>query len=112
MNFTTPQEVIAELTRLMAEMPKGIQALHDAEIKVAQADQEHEKVLAKAFMDLSGSVADRQAIAKLQASDAKFQLDLAKAELNRVKAKLRSMDSAQVAVSVISRLIELEWRRS
>lgn len=112
MNYTTPQEIIAELTRLMGEMPKGIQALHDAEIKVAEADLEHERQLAKSFINNSGSVADRQAVAKLESAEAKFQLDLAKAELNRVKAKLRSMDSAQVAVSVISRLVEMEWKRS
>lgn len=112
MNYTTPQEIISELTRLMGEMPKGIQALHDAEIKVAQADLDYEKALASSFIANQGSVADRQAIAKIESADAKFNLDLAKAELNRVKAKLRSLDSAQVAVSVISRLVELEWKRS
>ena len=111
MLYSTPQEVISELTRLMGEMPKGIQALHDAEVKVAEADLVFERKLASSFINNQGSVADRQAVAKLESADEKFALDLAKAELSRVKAKLRSLDSAQVAVSVISRLVELEWRR-
>jgi hypothetical protein len=109
-DFTTPHQIIQELNRLMQEMPKGIQALHDAELKVAQADADYERALAAAFLDNQGSVADRQAVAKLKASDHKLALDIAKAELNRIKAKLRAIDSAQVAVSVISRLVEMEYK--
>lgn len=94
----------------MQEMPKGIQALHDAELKVAELDAAYERALAAAFIDNQGSVAERQAVAKMVAADHKLALDIAKAEQNRIKAKLRAIDSAQVAVSVISRLVEMEYR--
>lgn len=109
--ITTPAQVVLELNRLMAESSKGIEALHRAEVAVAEADLAYERELALAFVNNDGSVADRQAVAKLQAGDKKLALDLAKAELNRVKAKLRAVDSAQVAVSVIGRQVELEYKR-
>jgi hypothetical protein len=95
----------------MAEAAKGIEALHRAEVTVAEADLAYERELALAFVNNDGSVADRQAVAKLQAGNKKLDLDLAKAELNRVKAKLRSIESAQVSVSVISKLVEMEYKR-
>lgn len=107
----TPSQVVAELNRLMGEQQRGIEALHDAELKVAQADLAYERELAAAFLKNQGSVADRQAVAKLAASNHKLALDIAKAELNRIKAKLRSLDSAQVSVSVIAKLVEAEFRR-
>ena len=103
--------MIQELNRLMAESQKGIEALHRAEVAVAEADLAFEREQALAFVNNDGSVADRQAVAKLQAGNKKLDLDLAKAELNRVKAKLRSIESAQVAVSVIARQVELEYKR-
>lgn len=111
LEILTPSQVISELNRLVAESAKGVEALHRAEVAVAEADLAYERELALAFVNNDGSVADRQAVAKLQAGEKKLALDLAKAELNRVKAKLRSIDSAQVSVSVISRLVELEYRR-
>ena len=38
------------------------------------------------------------------------KLQIAKAELNRVKAKLRTIEGAQVATSVIAKQVELMWR--
>jgi hypothetical protein len=111
MDVLTPAQVVAEQNRLMAEAQKGIQALYKAEIAVAEADLAYERELALSFVNSDGSVADRQAVAKLQAGEKKLALDFAKAELNRVKAKLRANDSAQVAVSVIARQVENEFRR-
>ena len=112
-DITTPQQVILELNRLMGESQKGIAALFDAEIKVAELDAEYEKQLAMGLLNADGGTApEKQAKAKLAALPHKLALDIAKAELNRVKAKLRAIDSAQVAVSVIARQVELQWRHA
>jgi hypothetical protein len=112
-DITTPAQVIAELNRLVGESQKGINALYEAEVKVANLDADYERELAVALLNADGGTApEKAAKAKLAALDHKLRLDIAKAELNRVKAKLRSMESAQVAVSVIARQVELQWKHS
>ena len=106
----TPADVIAELNRLMSESQKGIQAMYDAEIKVANLDAEYERAWAVATLEATGTALDRQATAKLACIDLKLALDIAKAELTRVKTKLRAIDSASVATSVIAKHVELAYR--
>ena len=53
-DITTPQQVILELNRLMGESQKGIAALFDAEIKVAELDAEYEKQLAMGLLNADG----------------------------------------------------------
>lgn len=109
-NITTPQQVISELNRLIGESQKGIQALYEAEVKVAELDQVYERSLALGFLEADGTIPERTAKSKLAASDAKLAYEISKAEMNRVKAKLRSLESAQMAVSVIAKQVELQWR--
>jgi len=109
-DITTPGQVIAELNRLIGESSKGIQALYEAEVNVAHLDQKYERDLALGLLNAEGTIPERTALSKLHASDSKLALDIAKAELNRIKAKLRAIDSAQVATSVIGRQVELQWR--
>jgi len=111
--ITTPGQVVAELNRLMSESQRGVNALYEAEIKVAHFDMEYERAAALGLLNAEGATApERAAKAKLAALEDKLQLDISKAELNRVKAKLRSLDSAQVAVSVIARQVELQWKHA
>lgn len=112
MDITTPQQVISELNRLMDSAQVGIEALYKAEVKVAELDQAYERDLALGLLNATGNVAERSAHAKIAASDSKLALDISKAELNRIKAKLRAIDSAQVATSVISRQVELMWKNA
>lgn len=110
-NITHPGQVVQELNRLTQESSKGVEALYQAEKKVAEIDNAYDHAFSLALINNpNGTVVDRQAVAKVQTSDLKLQLDLAKAELTRVKAKLRQLESAQVAVSVISRQVEMQWK--
>jgi hypothetical protein len=68
--------------------------------------------LALGFLEAEGTIPERTAKSKLAASDAKLEYEIARAESNRVKAKLRAIDSAQMAVSVIAKQVELQWRTS
>jgi hypothetical protein len=112
-DILTPDQVIVELNRLMGESQRGIHALYDAEAKVAYADADYEHAFSSAIIGQdSGTAQERVARAKLDAADKKLALDLAKAELSRVKAKLRAIDSAQVAVSVIAKQVELMYRHA
>jgi hypothetical protein len=65
-----------------------------------------------AFINNSGTVADRQAVAKLQAVDEKLKADLARAEYNRVKTKMRALSDKATMMAVISKNVELQWRNA
>jgi hypothetical protein len=106
----TPDNVVGELNRLMAESAKGVEALFQAETKVAQLEADYDRALSLAQLEASGTALDRQAAAKLACVDLKFALDIARAEFNRIKMKLRTIESAQVAVSVIAKQVELTFR--
>lgn len=106
----SPSLIVQELTRIQAEASKGVQALFDAESKLAQAERDYEVKLQSVFLEAGGTVADRQAVSKLEAAEARFQADLAKAELNRVRAKMKQLELAQMATQTISRQLETEMR--
>jgi hypothetical protein len=106
----TPGGIIDELRRLMAEIEKGASALYDAECKLADADSAFDKAVSLAFLNSEGTVADRQAVAKLQAVEQKLAADLARAEFNRVKTKMKTLSDQSTMMAVISRNVELQWR--
>lgn len=107
----TPHEIIAELQRLTAESSKGPQAVYEAEKSVASAELAYDRAFSLALLNADGKTADdRKAAATIGCGDAKFELALARANLSRVKLKVKQLESAQVAVSVISRLTEAEMR--
>ena len=108
--FLTPDFIISELQRLMAESQRGIQALYEAEIKMINLDADYDHAVSTATLSAEGTALERQSRAKLSAADKKFQVDLARAEYNRIKLKLRAIESAQVSMSVIGKQIELQWK--
>jgi hypothetical protein len=110
MEIISPGHIIQELQRLTAEMDKGSNALYDAECKLADADAAYDKALSLAFINNQGTVADRQAVAKLQSVEAKLQADLARAEFNRVKVKMKTLSDQATMMAVMSKNVELQWR--
>jgi hypothetical protein len=110
MDIITPGHIIQELQRLTAEMDKGSNALYDAECKMADAEAAYDKAVSLAFINNQGTVADRQAVAKLQSVDEKLKADLARAEFNRVKTKMKTLSDQATMMAVMSKNVELQWR--
>lgn len=110
MEIVSPDQVIAKLNELIQTGEKGINALYDAEIKVADRDLVYEKAYQSAFLEAQGTVADRTAIARLKTADLQFELDMAKVELNRVKAKIKQISDAGTLTAVIAKQVELTFR--
>jgi hypothetical protein len=108
--MTTPSQVIQELHRLIAESEKGNPALYDAEIELADAEAELDRIETKEFLSATGTIAERQVIARNKANEARLIRDLKKAEVSRIKQKLRSIESAMTATQSIGRLLDLESR--
>lgn len=104
-------ELQTQIADLIAENSKGANALYEAEAKLAEAEYELDTVEQKAFIGAEGTVADRQAIARLKAADARLQRDLRKAEFNRVKIKINQIQTALMALGTQAKLmgVESKW---
>jgi hypothetical protein len=105
-----PSNIIKELQELTQTNRKGVDALFEAESELAEKENELDKVESKAFLESQGTVADRQALARLEAADARFERDLAKAKVNRVRTKLRVIESELIAQATMSKLMQAEMK--
>lgn len=106
----TPDNIIAELQEILNEQAGGANALYEAEVKLAKAEDELNRLESLAFIEASGSVELRKAISKIKASEANLHRDICKAEVNRIKSKIKQLESAAVIVSVMAKQIELTYR--
>jgi Tfp pilus assembly protein PilX len=105
-----PSELIQELASLTAENRKGVEALYAAEVALAEAEHELDTIEQKAFIKAQGTVADRQSLSKLEAAEARLQRDLRKAEANRIRMKIKTLETAIMAVATQAKLIGVETR--
>ncbi len=103
-------EIQQQIAELIAENQKGATALFEAETRLAEAEHELDLIEQKAFIGAEGSVADRTAIAKLKAADARLQRDLRRAELNRVRLKVKTIETNLMALGTSARLIQAELK--
>lgn len=106
----TPSEIQKQLAELTAENSKGADALYEAEVRLAEAEHELDLIEQRAFIKHQGTVADRTAIARLEAADARLSRDLRRAELNRIKQKIRTLESNLMAVATQAKLVQSEMR--
>lgn len=108
--YYSPSQIIQELQRLIQENQKGNNALYDAEIELADAEAELDRVETKAFLSAQGTVADRQSLARYETNELRLKRDLKKAERDRIKQKLRSIEAALTANQTMAKLLDLESR--
>ncbi len=105
-----PADVVRELANLREQAERGVKVLAEVEEKWVRLSFEAERLEALTFIEAMGTVADRQAIAKLESLEARQTAELAKVEVNRVKAKLKQLTEAQMAVQTSGRMVELQWK--
>lgn len=104
------QEIQRQLADLIAENQKGATALFESERALAEAEYDLDLVEQKAFLKAQGTVRDREALARLESADKRLQRDLRRAEHNRIKVKIRTIESALMAVATQAKLIQAETR--
>ena len=103
-------EIAQQIAELIAENSKGYNALYEAEVKLAYAEQELDLVEQREFIKQEGTIADRNALARLAASQARLERDLRKAEASRIRMKIRSLESALMALATQAKLLQSEMR--
>lgn len=106
----TPSEIQKQLADLTAENSKGYEALYQAEVAVAQAEHDLDLIEQRSFIKHQGTVADRSAMARLEAAEARLQRDLRKAEANRIRMKIKAIESALMASATQAKLLQAETR--
>jgi hypothetical protein len=110
--IVTPDQIIKALQELRSEAEKGIEAQYRAELEVSEKQLEADKIQAAAFLRINGLVADRQALATLESSEARAEAEIAKAKFNRVKVKLQQLNQAQSAIQTQARMVEITYAQS
>jgi hypothetical protein len=105
-----PADVIRELAFIRVESEKGVAYLAEAEIKAVRLHLDAELLEAKEFIKASGTVADRQAVAKIMSHEQRLDAEIAKVEVNRVKTKLRQLSESLNATQTAGKMIELQWK--
>lgn len=104
------QEIQSQLAELIAENSKGSTALFEAERALAEAEYELDTAESKSFLKAEGTVADRNALSRLESAQARLERDLRKAELNRIKQKIRAIETASMVLATQAKLINSESR--
>ena len=106
----TSSNIVQELYELTQENRKGIEVYAEAMDVLARAEHTLDTTEASAFIGAVGSVAERQAKAKLEAAEARLARDLAKAEVDRVRMKLRMIESAIMAQATAAKIMQAEMK--
>ena len=104
------QEIQRQLAELIAENSRGSTALFEAEKALAEAEYQLDLAEQKAYIKASGTVRDREAIAKLESADLRLQRDLRKAELSRIRQKIRAIETASMVLATQAKLMSQETR--
>lgn len=105
-----PLEIQHQLAELIAENQRGATALFEAERKLAEAEYDLDTTEQKAFIASSGTVRDREALARLEASEKRLQRDLRRAEFNRIKVKIKAIETGIMALATQAKLTQAETR--
>jgi hypothetical protein len=105
-----PSEIVKGLQELTAMTRKGVEALYEAEVELAEAEYALDQAESTAFLEAQGTVADRQALAKLDAAPKRFERDICRAKVNRVKTKLRMLEGEIMANATMSKIMQAEMK--
>ena len=108
--FVIPSQIAKDLVELTQTNRKGVTALFEAESDLAQFESDLDRCEAQQFLDATGSVAERQARAKLECADIRFDRDLAKARVNRIRTKMRSIESELMALATAAKILQAEMK--
>jgi len=103
-------EISRQLAELIAENQRGSTALFETEKALAEAEHSLDLQESKSFLKAQGTVADRQALSRLESADIRLQRDLRKAEHNRVRVKIKGIEVAIMALATQVKLTQSEAR--
>jgi hypothetical protein len=102
----TPDEVVAEIYRVRAEIARGPEAIEKAELEAERAADVAKLAEDKALLTAEGSVPEKQAKARLASIAERDEAFIARARLNRMKLKARGLEGDAMLLQSV-----LKWMR-
>ena len=91
-------DLVVEANRLSGLLDKGIAALREASVRHAQADHHYRKSRAIAYLQASGTVAERDAHADIETAEGRLDRDLAAGEAEAAREAVRARRTQLSAV--------------
>jgi hypothetical protein len=89
---------------------KGVALLSEAEQKHLKLSLEAERIEAQALLDATGTVVDRQSVAKLASLHAREEAELAKIEMSRIKNRIKLLQESMMAVMSAAKMVEITYK--
>ena len=106
----TPDSILRELVDIRDRTTRGIEALRQAEEVATDTKFEAEHEELKTFLEAGGTVADRQAVAKLKSLELRQDAEEAKKKADYIREHLRALRDAQMNVQTQAKLVEVMYR--
>jgi hypothetical protein len=106
----TPDSIIQELMSIRQQSEKGVALLSEAEQKHLKLSLEAERIEAQALLDATGTVVDRQSVAKLASLHAREEAELAKIEMSRIKNRIKLLQESMMAVMSAAKMVEITYK--
>lgn len=106
----THATLVAQISELSQLNRKGSDALHEAELLLAEAEATLDTVEAKTFLSATGTVGERNVVARLASVEARHDRDVARAGVNRVKMRVKQIESELIALATQAKLLQAEQR--
>ena len=105
-----PSQIIQELQELTRLNRQGVEHLFEVEQELAYAENALDLAEAKSFIGAEGTVAERQAIARIDSAQLRLERDLVRAKVTRVRQKIKAIESEIMAQATMSKLIQAEMK--
>lgn len=103
-------KITQALQELIQLNRQGVEYLFEAEEQLAHAEHDLDLAESKSFINSQGTIAERQAIARIESADLRLKRDLARAKVSRIKVKLRVIESEIMANATMSKLLQAEMK--
>jgi hypothetical protein len=94
----TPDDVLRLIRETRAELMRGPDYLHEAELAAERAEDAAQVAFDKILMTVDGSIPEKQAQARAGTVEDRDRAFVARAVHNRVKAKIKALESSLVSL--------------
>lgn len=93
-----PDDVLRLIRETRAELMRGPEYLHEAELSAERAEDAAQLAFDKILMTVDGSIPEKQAQARAGSVDERDAAFVARATFNRVRAKIKALESSLMSL--------------
>lgn len=94
----TPDDVLRQIRETRAELMRGSEYLHDAELAAERTEDAAQLAFDKVLMTVDGSIPEKQAQARAATVEERDAAFVARATFNRVRSKIKALESSLMSL--------------